>query len=246
MGTGGNSLTVLLIFAIGGLLFGALVMYLIMDAVRGQKEAREVVHTQPLPKTEPMQASPALEIKESAEDVLLPMAEESLDKALDFSVWREKEGSQIRIKMDGQWHENIDSMDETQKIRLRTALQESAAWLELLLVNEEQAQINEKNGAPSAAIPKAEGMANKAIPQLIDAPLRKKTIVEQVDDILQDILIAEGQKERNIRLSEMVNRGVIVWIGQKYYEGIESVPDDEVKEFVRRAVRIWEDTASSI
>ncbi len=246
MDTGGNSLVVLLIFAVGGLLFGALVMYLIMDAVRGQKEAREVVHTQPLPKTDSVEVFPAPEINTNVEDVLLPMAEETLDKVLDFSVWREKNDSKIRIKMDGQWHENIESMDDAQKIRLRSSLQDCAAWLELLLVNEEPGDSKPADGAPLTTLPKAEGMANKAMPQLMEAPLRKKTIVEQVDDILQDILISEGQKERNIRLSEMVNRGVIVWIGQKYYEGIEAVPDDDVKELVRRAVRVWEDTASSL
>ena len=241
METGGTSLTVLLVFALGGLLFGALVMYLILDAVRGQKDAREVVHTQPLLKSdvEPLLTPQNDEIASGEKEL-----ENEEENEFDFTVGRNKEDGRLLILMDGHWHDNSSSLSAVQKERLHLALGESAAWLDLQLGKEAPAAdpvVSAENGSI-----RTEGVKSKVVLTGGDAPFRKLSIVEQVDEILQDILEAEGLKARNIRLSEMVNRGVIVWIGQQYYEGIDAVPDDDVKQLVRRAVRKWEETASSL
>ncbi len=241
METGGISLTVLLVFALGGLLFGALVMYLILDAVRSQKEAREVVHTQPLLKSdaEPVVTLQNAEIESDEQEL-----ENEEENELDFTIGRNKEDGRLLILMDGHWHDNFSSLSAVQKERLHLALGESAAWLDLQVVKEEP--VDKQPGSGENNISKTDGVKTKVVLPGGDAPFRKLTIVEQVDEILQDILEFEGLKARNIRLSEMVNRGVIVWIGQQYYEGIEAVPDDDVKQLVRRAVRKWEATASSL
>lgn len=237
MVSGGASLTVLLVFALGGLLFGALVMYLVLDAVRSQREAREVVHTQPLTKAEmevPIVEVPAFTTVENK------ILEENLldEDEVDFAIGRDQEDGRLRIEMDGHWHDSIESLNALQRERLQQGLRESASWLGLLLARE---QVVEPKAAVTAGNP-----PTKVVVPVNELPSRKLTIVEQVDEILQDILEAEGLQDRNIRLSDMVNRGVIVWIGQQFYEGIEAVPDVEVKQLVRRAVRKWEETASSM
>lgn len=241
MVTSGISLTVLLVFALGGVLFGALIMYLILDAVHNQKEAREVAHTQPLLKIDPELAE---ELEPVVSEETLGVVEAEDENEFDFTIGRNKEDGRLLILMDGLWHENLSSLSAVQKERLQLALRESAAWLDMQMVKEspeiKQAVSGENNTS------KSDGVKTKVAMVAGDAPFRKLTIVEQVDDILQDILEGEGLKERNIRLSEMVNRGVIVWIGQQFYEGIDAVPDAEVKQLVRRAVRKWEETASSL
>lgn len=237
MATGGVSLSVLLIFALGGLLFGVLVMYLVLDAVRSQREAREVVHTQPLTKAEmglPAEETPAFTAIEN--DLL--QTELMEDDEIDFSCGRDAQDGRLRILMDGHWHDSLESLNALQRERLQQGLREGASWLGLLLARE---QIVEPVAVSSGSSTPA-----KMVVPVNDLPNRKLSIVEQVDEILQDILEAEGLQDRNIRLSEMVNRGVIVWIGQQFYEGIEAVPDADVKQLVRRAVRKWEETASSI
>lgn len=67
-----------------------------------------------------------------------------------------------------------------------------------------------------------------------------KSIVMQIEDILQDMLSGSPLEPRGIHLSEDPVRGVIVTIGLDRYEGIDAVPDPEVKAFIRAAVQAWE------
>jgi hypothetical protein len=71
------------------------------------------------------------------------------------------------------------------------------------------------------------------------------SIVEQVDEILQQILHEEGLNDVNIRLTEMVNRGLVVWVGKEFFEGIDAVPDPAVKDYIRQAVKRWEASDTS-
>ncbi len=76
------------------------------------------------------------------------------------------------------------------------------------------------------------------------APAVKDTgplsIVAQVDEILQEKLANSSLASRGIRLAEMPHHGVIVWIGLDHYEGIEAVPDAEVRDLIRESVKEWE------
>lgn len=67
-----------------------------------------------------------------------------------------------------------------------------------------------------------------------------KSIVAQIEDILQDMLVGGPLAHRGIHLNEDPVRGVIVSDGIHRYEGIDSVPDPEVKAIIRAAVAEWE------
>lgn len=67
-----------------------------------------------------------------------------------------------------------------------------------------------------------------------------KSIVEQIDEILQEMLPGTPLVNRGIHLSEDPVRGVIVQVGLEFYEGIESVPDPEIKKILREAAATWE------
>jgi hypothetical protein len=72
------------------------------------------------------------------------------------------------------------------------------------------------------------------------APAGPKSIVMQIEDVLQDMLAGTTLEQRGIHLSEDPVRGVIVTVGVNQYEGIEAVPDLEVKSAIRAAVAAWE------
>lgn len=75
---------------------------------------------------------------------------------------------------------------------------------------------------------------------------RARTMVGQIDEILQEILPGTIYAGKNIRLSEEFTNGVVVWIGAVKYIGIESVPDPEIKALIQSAVRKWEASAGNI
>lgn len=75
---------------------------------------------------------------------------------------------------------------------------------------------------------------------------RARTMVGQIDEILQEILPGTIYAGKNIRLGEEFTNGVVVWIGAVKYIGIESVPDPEIKALIQSAVRKWEASAGNI
>jgi len=67
-----------------------------------------------------------------------------------------------------------------------------------------------------------------------------KSIVQQIDEIFQKKLEGTPYEGKNIFLAEDPRRGVLVRIEGQVYEGIDSVPEGEVKELLRTAVSEWE------
>jgi hypothetical protein len=273
-----SNLALLMIFAIGGLIVGALLMYLVLNAVRGQKDAGEVVHTQPIPKTDvdkaqlvakiddlEIQSSDAMadklpeeidepnsvaveeagkpeEISANVPEIISPFP----DMQSEFSFWRSQDGRHFLVNMDETWHENIQSMKKDQLERFQNDLTIGASWLGLSMLSEKQIRESTKTDPNAINSDQLKVSVNKSsIPISLDVPKRKTSIVEQVDDILQTILHEEGLYNVNIRLTEMVNRGLVVWVGKEFFEGIDAVPDPAVKDYIRQAVKRWEASDTS-
>ncbi len=66
------------------------------------------------------------------------------------------------------------------------------------------------------------------------------SIVAQVNEILQEQLSGTPLADKGIRLTEAPGQGVTVWVGLNRFEGIETVPDPEVRAAIRKAVKTWE------
>lgn len=88
--------------------------------------------------------------------------------------------------------------------------------------------------AAQTGLPKGKNEAAAAPPA--------KSMVMQIEDILQDMLAGTPLEQRGIHLTEDPMRGVLVQVGLDMYEGIEAVPDAEIKKIIRTAVQDWETT----
>jgi len=73
-------------------------------------------------------------------------------------------------------------------------------------------------------------------------PAKKPTtsMVEQIDEILQEIIQRSESPNRLIRIMEERQEGVIVWVGQEHFSGIDAVTDTSAKELIRAAAKEWE------
>jgi hypothetical protein len=67
-----------------------------------------------------------------------------------------------------------------------------------------------------------------------------QSIVAQIDSVLQARLVGTPLDGKGVRLQESLEGGVLVWVGLEKYEGIEDVPDEQVKAALKGAVAEWE------
>ncbi len=74
-------------------------------------------------------------------------------------------------------------------------------------------------------------------PSKVAKPL---SIVEQINDILQETIKDTPLAGRMIRLVEDPRAGVVVWVGLEHFPGVDAVPDPEVKAALRKAASEWE------
>ncbi len=74
-----------------------------------------------------------------------------------------------------------------------------------------------------------------------DKPKKQATtMVEQVDEILQELIAQSDNPNRHIKLMEEKNDGVVVWVGQDRFVGIDSITDTSAVSLVRAAAKEWE------
>ncbi|HUE98528.1 MAG TPA: hypothetical protein VMN99_04695 [Anaerolineales bacterium] len=66
------------------------------------------------------------------------------------------------------------------------------------------------------------------------------SIVRQIDTILQSRLAGTHLEERGVFLTQSPEGGVMVYIGLTRYNGIDEVPDAEIKAAIRAATAEWE------
>lgn len=67
------------------------------------------------------------------------------------------------------------------------------------------------------------------------------SIVTQIDSVLQAHLAGTPLEERGIFLTESPDGGVAVYVGLTRYNGIDEVPELEIKAAIRAAIAEWED-----
>ena len=67
------------------------------------------------------------------------------------------------------------------------------------------------------------------------------SIVGQIDSILQARLEGTSLADRGIFLTQSPEGGVNVYIGLTRYNGVDDVPDPEIKAAIRAAIAEWED-----
>lgn len=92
------------------------------------------------------------------------------------------------------------------------------------------------NRAPQATAPRPATIAKEDRPS---APAN--SIVSQIDAVLQTRLAGTPLEERGVFLTESPEGGVAVYVGLTRYNGLEEVPDPEIKAAIRAAIAEWEE-----
>ncbi len=162
-------------------------------------------------------------------------------------IWRDPQRKQLVIQIGERVFRSPDDLSMRERKVMVGLMNYLRKWLGL----------PEPSAAPSAAArpqtprptPAPQVVASPPRPQTSSPPPQEessstvssgKSIVAQIDAILQEKLAVSALKHRGIRLMESPNGGMTIWVGLESYTAIDDVPDAEVVAVIRAAVQEWE------
>lgn len=222
-----SNLVVIIFFVMAGLLLAGLVVFLVIYFSRLTKKTEVRDRTTPLSEVIQKDTNTTTE-----EEVV-----EEISHTRLVTLGRAIKDDQFAIFFGDEWIGDASQLSFVQRNRLEKNIEEAQKWLGIE---------TPKESIPSPKVKEVNSV--EVVPPLVTPKTAEKhkrqlSIVEQVDEVLQELLESSIFKGRNIRLTEMPNKGVTVWVGNEYYDGINAVPDEEVKQIIRQAVKTWEESS---
>ena len=163
-----------------------------------------------------------------------------------LSAWRTR-SNKVWLAMDGTRLNDKAALQPGQYQRLLALVLDLRPWLETVRPAVPKAEVIPQPIRPIAPAPvptqppvqagkKTSASADEAV---APAPVLD-SIIQQIDKVLQAKLETSAFKERGIQLVEGPGGIVIVKDGINRYEGVDGIPDPEVKTLIRQAVTDWE------
>lgn len=77
------------------------------------------------------------------------------------------------------------------------------------------------------------------VPKLEDKP---ESIPSQINSILQGLIEDTPFEERGISVADWPSRGVVFIVGINVYEAVEEIPDEQIQNLIKLAVKKWEES----
>ena len=229
----GDLLLPAIIFTVIGFIVGAMVSYLFVD--RGSDREEKEVKPAEKPDAPPAAAAPAEKEPYKEPYTGLPMERfEPLAR-----LYRENSTGKLVTEVEKKIYLNPDMLSPEHLEKLREAAENWNAWLGLQVpvVPDTPVETLPRPEIPTATLP--------FIPEVTAAngKPRATSVVGQIDEILQEMLRESPLASHGLRLVQDPSMAVVVWVDAQKYEGIDSVPDEEIKNLIRAAVKKWEETS---
>ena len=73
-----------------------------------------------------------------------------------------------------------------------------------------------------------------------DKPPAPRSMVGQINEILQARIVNTALADQGVTLIESPSGGVNVYVGMNRYEGVDAVPNEEIRAAIRAAIAEWE------
>ncbi len=150
-------------------------------------------------------------------------------------IWHDKGKDQIVLQLGKQIYHTSEPLPPTENKHITQLLKFLQKWVGIPTTPDPQpvAQTPQPPPASPQSIPPSP-------PEAVDMPGAEKSIVAQVDDILQRLLANSPLGDKRIRLTENLDGSMRICIGVDHYDDIGAVPDEAIQAVIRAAVREWE------
>jgi hypothetical protein len=170
----------------------------------------------------------------------------------ELGFWWEGEDDHLVLEIDGATYRRGSELRAEQKHRLRRLKSDLETWVE---IPPPSPAIQQEVSKPEPAPPVDDARQTSLNPfSIFTRSFRtaeragpdeaEKSIVEQIDEILQAKLEGTPFEERGIRLVEGSDQGMLIEVGLDRYRDIDSIPDEAVRQILRASVAEWEDQSA--
>jgi len=169
-----------------------------------------------------------------------------------LKIWREPDEDDLIIELGDKEYKKSINLSGKQRSQLHNLILELNDWLVSTPYkkNETDDQIPTAKVSPDqengeVAKPKLNFNPVTMLVNALQADIPKsqlpiESIVSQIDEVLQEKIKNSPLEGEPIRLMELPGKGMVVIIGLKQYDSVDEVPQGEIKDMIRSAVKEWE------
>ena len=158
-----------------------------------------------------------------------------------LSAWRTR-SNKVWLGMDGTRLNEKAALQPGQYQRLLNLVLDLRPWLETPKTESTAQPL--RPAAPAPVVPqpptKVEKKTGAPTTETVQPEPVLDSIIQQIDKVLQAKLETSAFKDRGVQLIEGPGGIVIVKDGINRYEGVDAIPDPEIKNLIRQAVADWE------
>jgi hypothetical protein len=249
---------ILILVSIGSICLGFLVGYIMRGFTRRSKDDKQPKETkpEPLPNTD-------------AKKKHRPKKAPQRNTTEVATLWRNDRDGHLIFQIEDQHYNRGDDLSNREREILLKIVMDFYRWLEppsqIKTKVEERHQSEIKTTSSQAPMELPNPSASNDLQELkIDASSSQKglnpanflsralrsdisgptlqtpSMVAQVDEILQEKLLAADMQKWAVRLTEFPDKGMVVLVGLEQYSNIDDVPYERVRKMIRESVAEWE------
>ena len=151
-------------------------------------------------------------------------------------IWHDNQLKQLVLQIGKSVFHSGEPLPPTESKYLTGLLAYFQKWLGMPAPAQASPQVSQ----PAQPPPSPQVRVSPIVADTPEIPTAEKSIVAQVDDILQENLSNSPLREKGIRLMENTDGSMRILIGLDQYDDIDSIPDETIQSAIRAAVHDWE------
>jgi hypothetical protein len=181
-----------------------------------------------------------------------PSPETTLPESGELRLWHRGKDKRLVIVLDGVSYQRDTDLKPEQSQRLIRYIKELQTWMGGMAEIPDPSPHLSSDPLPTPAdqtVDKVKGPSLNPL-QVFNLPKSSssqtdqdefdRSIVTQIDEILQARLEDKPLADRGIRMVEGPDRGMVIEVGLSRYTDIDDIPDKEIRRVIRQSVKEWE------
>jgi hypothetical protein len=191
---------------------------------------------------------------EKKEETPVQTGETSIDRSEIARLWHSLVDGSLQVEMDGNIYKTVSELDVVHLQSLKLEADRLRAWMGDTSLSQQSVSEDRYASQPEkidtsvnrsvqqTPAPIASQSSFSATVKKAELPPTPKSVVEMVNEILQEKIAGTPLADKGIQLAESPDKGVIVRVGLNHYSGPDAIPDPEIQAVIRAAVAEYNQT----